>query len=199
MTRPTSDMVREAIFNILADRPEGRPIYDLFAGSGGLGLEALSRGGLFAVFVEKDRKNVGLIRRNLATLKMQGRGGVIAADAYKWAKTFTPDGDAPTLVLMDPPYRDFSDHPARIRELITALVEKMPRGSTIVVESDRDHEEEVLPDPEAWDIRRYGGTRVAIRDLEDDLDAPPDLDRTKGGMDGVATDEDGSTARPEGS
>src|SRR4051795_13040025 len=106
-TRPTSDMVREAIFNILADLPEGRPIYDLFAGTGALGLEALSRGGEHAVFVEKDRKNAALIRRNLATLKLEGRGGVLTADAYKWAKTFTPDIDEPTLVLMDPPYRDF--------------------------------------------------------------------------------------------
>jgi 16S rRNA (guanine966-N2)-methyltransferase len=176
--RPTSDMVREAIFNILADVPEGRPVYDLFAGTGALGLEALSRGGAYAVFVEKDRKNAALIRRNLATLKLQGRGGVLAADAYKWAKTFTPDVDEPTLVLMDPPYRDFTDHPQRIRDLIVALIERMPRGSTLVVESDRDHEAEILPDPEAWDIRRYGGTQVAIRDLvadePDGADAVPD-------------------------
>ncbi len=166
-TRPTSDMVREAIFNILSDRPEGRPVYDLFGGTGALGLEALSRGGEFALFVEKDRKNVGLIRRNLAKLRFEGRGGVVAADAYRWAKTFQPENDQPALVLMDPPYRDYADHPDRLRELIATLVERLPRGSTIVVESDRDHEEEVLPDPDSWDIRKYGGTRVAILDLDD--------------------------------
>lgn len=177
VTRPTSDMVREAIFNILSDRPEGRSVYDLFAGTGALGLEALSRGGAVALFVEKDRKNVGLIRRNLATLRFEGRGGVLAADAYRWAKSFQPESDEPALVLMDPPYRDYSDHPGRIRELIVTLIERLPKGSTIVVESDRGHEEEALPDIDMWDLRRYGSTRVAIRDLdefEDVADGAPE-------------------------
>ena len=166
-TRPTSDMVRESIYNILGERPEGREVYDLFAGAGGLGLEALSRGATHAVFVERDRRNAALIKRNVGTLRFEGRAGVIVADAYRWARTFSLTDGEPVLVLIDPPYRDFEEQPARVLELVRSLVDRLPAGSTIVVESDRDHRDDVLPDPELWDIRRYGGTQVAIRDLPD--------------------------------
>ena len=165
VTRPTSDLVREAIFNILADRVEGLVVYDLFAGSGALGFEALSRGASFCVFVEKDRKNLALIRRNIATLKFEGRCAIVGADAYRWAATFQPEGDEPAVVLIDPPYRDYDQKPARVRETIVALIERLPAGSILVVESERDHEENVLGDPEAWDVRRYGRTEVAIREI----------------------------------
>src|SRR5690606_10626649 len=73
-TRPTSDLVREAIFNILGPEVEGRPVVDLFAGTGALGLEALSRGATSATFVEKRGQNAALIRRNLASLRFEGLG-----------------------------------------------------------------------------------------------------------------------------
>jgi 16S rRNA (guanine966-N2)-methyltransferase len=167
-TRPTSEMVREAIFNILADRPEDRTVYDLFAGSGALGLESLSRGSNFAIFIEKDRRNHALIKRNIATLKYEGRGSIIVTDAYRWVETYAPENAEPVLVLIDPPYVDFKEKPAKIRAMISTLVEKLPKGSTIVVESERDPESEALPDPELWDVRRYGRTQTAFRDLDDD-------------------------------
>src|SRR4051812_32749637 len=82
-TRPTSDLVRESIFNILGDLVEDRIVIDLFAGTGALGLEALSRGGRRAIFVEQNRDNVALIRRNLATLRYEDRARVFNADAYR--------------------------------------------------------------------------------------------------------------------
>ncbi len=165
-TRPTSDMVRESIFNILAGRVEDRQVYDLFAGTGALGLEAVSRGASHAVFVERDRKNVALIRKNISILRFEGRGAVVLADAFRWAKTFATDDPTPILMLIDPPYREFQEKPERIFEMLDTLVGKLPDGSTVVVESDRDHGEGILPEPESWDIRRYGGTQVAIRDIE---------------------------------
>lgn len=167
LTRPTSDMVRESIFNILGDRAEGRVVYDLFAGSGALGLEALSRGAEHAVFVEKDRRNFRLIRGNLATLRFEGRGAVVAADAYRWVHAFEADGDAPVLVLIDPPYRDYQDRPEKVRALIATLVERLPASSTIVVEAGRDHHASVLPDIERWDVRKYSRTQIAVRDLDE--------------------------------
>ena len=165
VTRPTSDFVRESLFNILTDRVEGRYVYDLFAGTGALGFEALSRGATYAIFIEKDRRNVGLIRKNLAVLRFEGRCTVLPTDAYRWAATFEPEGSEPVLVMIDPPYRDFDQKTARIRELIATLTERLPEGSTIVVESDRDREEDVLGDREPWDVRRYGRTELAIRDV----------------------------------
>ena len=88
--RPTSDMVRESLFNIVGGLMPGRLAIDLFAGTGALGLEALSRGAARAIFVEKDRESVGLIHRNIATLRYQDRTQVKLADAYRWVRGFQP-------------------------------------------------------------------------------------------------------------
>ena len=165
-TRPTSDLVRESIFNILSDRVEGRVVFDLFAGTGALGLEAISRGAAFALFVEKDRRNAALIRRNVATLRFEGQAGVLVGDAYKWVRAFEPESTEPAVVFLDPPYRDYQDRPDRMREVLETLMGRLPAGSTVVIESDRRQEESIVPDPDLWDFRRYGGTQVAIRDLE---------------------------------
>jgi 16S rRNA (guanine966-N2)-methyltransferase len=165
-TRPTSDFVRESIFNILGELVEGRLILDLFAGTGALGLEALSRGADRAIFIERNRENVALIKRNVATLRYEDRTSVVAGNAYAWAKGFVPEPGLPVVVFIDPPYADYEDHPERVNRLIAGLLDKLPAGSTISAESSRKLEEEVLPDPDAWDIRRYGGTQVAIRTLD---------------------------------
>jgi 16S rRNA (guanine966-N2)-methyltransferase len=166
-TRPTSDMVREAIFNILREEVEGRLAVDLFAGTGALGLEALSRGAARAIFIERDRENVALIRRNLATLRYEDRGTVVPTDAYRWAKAFEPQEGESIVVFLDPPYRDFEARAGRVRDLLSALLAKLPAGSIVAVEAGRRVAADVLPDPDAWDLRRYGGTQVALRTKED--------------------------------
>lgn len=162
-TRPTSDLVRESIFNILGASVEGRVVVDLFAGTGALGLEALSRGAERAIFVEQNRDNVGLIHRNLATLRFEGSGAVRLTDAYRWARAFQAVDDAPMAVFVDPPYREYDDRPEKVNQMLRQLVEKLPEGSIVVVESSRSLDAEVLPDLAAWDVRRYGGTQVAVR------------------------------------
>src|SRR5437016_5768346 len=98
-TRPTSDLVRESLFNILGATVAGRLVVDLFAGTGALGLEALSRGAARALFVEHHRDNVALIHRNLAMLRYEDRARVRAADAYRWARTLPALGDEPVVVF----------------------------------------------------------------------------------------------------
>ncbi len=90
VTRPTSDLVRESMFNILGESVEGLLVIDLFGGTGALGLEALSRGAGRAIFVERNRENAALIRRNIATLRYEDRSQVVLADAYRWAKVVRP-------------------------------------------------------------------------------------------------------------
>ena len=148
-TRPTSDLVRESIFNILADLPEGRPVYDLFAGTGALGLEALSRGG----HVRPVRREGPQERGPDPTQPRRPSSSKVAAACSSptliaGSQNFTPESDEPALVLIDPPYRDYEDKPERMKELIAALVDRMPNGTTIVVESDRNHEASALPEPE---------------------------------------------------
>jgi 16S rRNA (guanine966-N2)-methyltransferase len=173
-TRPTSDLVRESIFNILGASVEGRVAVDLFAGTGALGLEALSRGAERAVFVEQNRDNVALIHRNLATLRFEDRGTVRLADAYRWARGYEPVDDAPLAVFVDPPYREYDDRPAKVNQMLRSLVEKLPEGSIIAVESSRSLGEDVLPEVDAWDVRRYGGTQVAIRTVARATPGPGD-------------------------
>ena len=165
VTRPTSDFVRESIFNILGDSVEGLVVLDLFAGTGALGLEALSRGAERAIFIERNRENAALIRRNIATLRYEDRAQVVVADAYRWAKTFVSTDDQPVVVFIDPPYADYEDHPGRVEKLLGGLVASLPDGSILSSESSKRLDVEILPDLERWDVRRYGGTQVAIRTL----------------------------------
>jgi 16S rRNA (guanine966-N2)-methyltransferase len=164
-TRPTSDLVRESLFNILGEGVIGLVVVDLFAGTGALGLEALSRGAARAIFVEQNRENVGLIRRNLATLRYEDRAIVLATDVFRWARAFDPIDDEPMVVFLDPPYREYENHPRRVIELLEGLIRKLPAGSILALEASRSIDVPDLPDPTAWDIRRYGGTRIAIRTL----------------------------------
>ncbi len=162
-TRPTSDLVRESLFNILGDLVVDRVVVDLFAGTGALGLEALSRGARQAIFLERDRENVSLIRRNIATLRYQDRTQVRHADAYRWAKSFQPLDDRPLVVFLDPPYREYEIHARYLNQMLARIVEKLPPGSVVALESGRVLDEGILPEFESWDIRRYGSTQVALR------------------------------------
>ena len=151
-TRPTSDRVREALFQVL-EPVAGARVLDLYAGSGALGIEALSRGAAEAVFVERDRRAAELIARNLEAV------GVAARVEQRDAFAFLEDRRAGRfdLVLIDPPY-DFAP------TLGDALTERLPRvvtqDSRIVTESDKRAPLELgLP---LADERTYGSTRIAI-------------------------------------
>jgi 16S rRNA (guanine966-N2)-methyltransferase len=190
-TRPTSDLVRESIFNILRDAVVGRVVVDLFAGTGALGLEALSRGAARAVFVEQNRENVALIYRNVATLRFEDRARIQATDAYRWARSFTPADDEPMVVLLDPPYREYEIRWKKVNQLLALLLQKLPAGSVIALESGRALSDRVLPGFDAWDVRRYGGTQVAVRVVGDGGGEPGGSDDLRNNQDtgGTADDE----------
>jgi 16S rRNA (guanine966-N2)-methyltransferase len=150
-TRPTADRVREALFSILGDVGGARAL-DLFAGSGALGIEALSRGAAAATFVERDARAVAAIRANLAAL---GATAVVAqrdALAFLRAERGTYD-----LVLVDPPYDCAARLAAPLAELLPPLLSEDAR---IVTESDKRTPLE-LPLP-ALRARTYGDTRLLV-------------------------------------
>jgi 16S rRNA (guanine966-N2)-methyltransferase len=191
-TRPTSDLVRESLFNILGALVEGRLVIDLFAGTGALGLEALSRGAARAVFVERNRENIALIRRNVAKLRFEDRARVLAADAYRWARSFQPVDGEPVVVFLDPPYREFEDRSRKRGQLLVDLLAALPPGSIVAVESRRTLGGDVLPDAEAWDVRRYGGTQVAIRTVSwPEQTRPPSTPATATLQEGESSDAPG--------
>ncbi len=102
--RPTSDMVKEALFNALALRLADARVLDLFAGTGGLGIEALSRGAAEAVFVEKDARRAAVIRENLAAARLAGRGAVHRANALSEISALAGAGRRFDVIVLDPPY-----------------------------------------------------------------------------------------------
>ena len=160
-TRPTTDRVRESLFNIVTARLDltGLSVLDLYAGSGGLGLEALSRGASSALFVESDRRAATVLERNIATIGLPGatlrRGQVAAVLA---AGTAAPVD----LVLADPPYEvDGSE----VEMLLTALsVNGWVRdGSVAVVERAAGGPPLHWPDGwDCWQPRIYGDTRLEL-------------------------------------
>ena len=156
--RPTADRVREALFSSLAPVVPGARVLDLFAGSGALGIEALSRGAARATLVERDRRAAAVAERNLARTGLADRGWLVRADAGVFAGR--PEGGPFDLVLADPPY---GDPLPGVYELLGRLhaAGALSPGAVIVVERDRrdpDLEAE-RPSFLALDRRRsYGDT-----------------------------------------
>ena len=153
-TRPTSDRVREALFSILGDIT-GAQVLDLFAGSGALAIEALSRGAAQATLVDSSAAAVTAIRRNLERLGAEAAVHRTGALAYlQRARGSTPQYD---LVFLDPPYRQAS---ALSERLSAALVPVLAPQARVVAESDR--RDPLKLDLELLDERRYGDTVIHI-------------------------------------
>ncbi len=181
-TRPTSDFVRESIFNILGESVADRPVLDLFAGTGALGFEALSRGARHATFVECDRDQAAQIRRNLTVLKFADVGTVAPLDTYRFLRAYRPADESPILAFVDPPYAEYRNHTDRFRKGLTLLLGRAPAGSIVVVEGPDRFPPDALPDPDGWETYRYGSTVVAFRtvaeppSVSDSGDEPTDSD-----------------------
>jgi 16S rRNA (guanine966-N2)-methyltransferase len=149
-TRPTGDRVREAAFNLIGP-VDGASVLDLYAGSGALGIEALSRGAEAAVFVESDSAACRAIDRNLEKLRLTG-ARVVCRDVLRFLPTERRQYD---LVLLDPPY-EMTDYSVLARYLPAVLAE----NGLLVLESDARHEPE-LP-LELRTSRRYGSARLTL-------------------------------------
>jgi 16S rRNA (guanine966-N2)-methyltransferase len=154
-TRPTSDRVREALFSILGETVVGARVLDLFAGSGALGIEALSRGASEVDLVDSSAAAVAAIRRNLDALSAEAV--VRRQDALAFLGRARRDARQYDLVFLDPPYRRAS---ALGRELSAALAPVLAPDARVVAESDRRAPLEL--DLELLDERRYGDTLIRI-------------------------------------
>ena len=154
-TRPTSDRVREALFSVLGTSVQGARVLDLFAGSGALGIEALSRGAASAVFVDRAPRAISAVRANLAALGIDA--DVRRIEARAWLRTASGRSEAYDLVFLDPPYRRAA---GLGQELSDALPAVLAPGARVVSESDRREPLE-LAFPLA-DERRYGDTLIRI-------------------------------------
>jgi 16S rRNA (guanine966-N2)-methyltransferase len=153
-TRPTSDRVRENVFNLVGP-VDGATVLDLYAGSGAMGLEALSRGAARAVFVERDGDAVRAIERNLDKLRLQGT--IVRQDALAVLAAEAAASRKYDLVLVDPPYDMYSDLQPKLAHYLAAV---LADEGLLVVETDARMRPE-LPLAERTS-RRYGQTRVTV-------------------------------------
>lgn len=156
--RPALDKVKEAIFNILFN-VEGMRVFDLFAGSGSIGIEALSRGAASAVFVEEWGEAIATIERNLRHCRLEGRANVIKCPVESAIKRLCRKDAQFDLVFVDPPYlKGFVNPTLNLLSRSTILAD----GATIVVEHHPKEPLLVPPGLSLTDCRKYGQTRVSF-------------------------------------
>ncbi len=154
--------VREATFNLVGPAVRGMHAVDLFAGTGALALEAISRGATEATMVERHFPTVRCIEQNIALLSIEAKTTVIAADTFIWAQQLPDLGPAPWLVLCSPPYSFYEERFSDMLGLIQTFLDRSPPDSILVVESDHRLDVECLPQPELWDIRSYPPAVIAV-------------------------------------
>ena len=160
LMRPTGAKVREAIFNILGDAVADARVLDLFAGTGALGIEALSRGAKEAVFVEDHPESLRVLGRNLAHLDLEAQTRVLPVAAPGALKKLTARGEKFDLAFLDPPYGG-GKAAAALQALAAAGL--MAPGAWVVAEHGRrDHLPEAAGGFQRRELRRYGDTQVAF-------------------------------------
>ena len=159
--RPTQDRVREAVFNIIQFEVAGSDFLDLFAGSGAVGLEALSRGAKSATFVESDRRHLAVLRENLDSCRVQSTAAeVVGSDAYRWLSSYSGPGFS--IGFADPPYALGEEK--GYASVLATLAERgviRPEG-LFIAEMTAVQKAEETPGWELVRDRVYGKTRICM-------------------------------------
>jgi 16S rRNA (guanine(966)-N(2))-methyltransferase RsmD len=159
--RPTPDMVRQALFSILGDAVPDRPFFDVFAGTGVVGLEAISRGASEVTFVERDFRRLAEIEEHLRQFGVADRAQMARTDVYRWAERWLPP-DEPVNVFLSPPFADYERRPEDLMAVAAGMQERTHPGSVVVLQADREVPFNGLPDAEHWEERRYGRNQLLI-------------------------------------
>jgi 16S rRNA (guanine966-N2)-methyltransferase len=171
-TRPITDRAKQSLFDILAPRVEGADVYDLFAGTGSMGLESLSRGAAKATFFERDKSALIRLRKNLASLREQAT--VIDKDVFRWFPPPPPQGDVGEsakkvlitqqldMIFLDPPYTFVREKAAELRSLTHSLaVYYLNTDGILIFRHDRSDTLD-LPGLTVIDQRTYGSMAIDI-------------------------------------
>jgi 16S rRNA (guanine966-N2)-methyltransferase len=161
--RPTPQMVREALFSILGNAVPGRVFYDIFAGTGVNGLEAVSRGASGTRAIEKDGRLAAEIQRYAAEFHVTDKLHVLKADVYRWGERWIPPGQEPVNLFLSPPFPDLSERGDEFLALVNQLLDKAPTESVLVIQAEDGFPLDRLPDLPAWDVRKYGRNLLLFR------------------------------------
>ncbi|MGB7343488.1 MAG: RsmD family RNA methyltransferase [Pirellulaceae bacterium] len=162
-TRPMKDNIRENLFNILGRAMKGAIAFDMFAGTAALAFESISRGASKAIAIEQSRLAIGYIQKTIESLPIDGRLKVLQGDAFRIGTDLLgpPDDDVAWIVFLCPPYVLWEEQTEQLNSLIRSFMRHAPPGSILVAETEKVFDHEKLP-PGEWDLREYGGTRLAF-------------------------------------
>jgi 16S rRNA (guanine966-N2)-methyltransferase len=161
-TRPMKERVREAVFNLVGPAVKGKTAIDLFAGTGALGLEAISRGAGRAVFIERHYPTLQLIRRNVEALGVTPQCELVFSNTFAWARQPTGLGSLPWVVFCSPPFDFYVQRSDEMLLLIGNLMAAAPSESIFVVEADARFDFARLPQADQWDVRTYPPAVIGI-------------------------------------
>lgn len=169
-TRPMKQRVREAVFNLVGDRVVGTHVLDLFAGTGALAWEALSRGAVRATLIERHFPTVRLLRQNAEALGVSDRVSIVAGDAFVWAPRVAAESPLcgavpPWLLFCAPPYNLYVNQAPALVALLSALASRAPNQSVLLVEADERFDTTMLPAACLWDIRGYPPAVIAVGEV----------------------------------
>ena len=154
--RPTQGIVKEAIFNIVAPYIEGARTIDLFAGSGAIGIEALSRGAAHVTFVDREERGLAILRQNLDALGFKQRARVVRADVGRWIEASPDELATADVVFLDPPYGD------EVFDRALNAIDRSASKATVVAEYSRRQRLPALSRLRTLRERRYGDTMLAV-------------------------------------
>lgn len=178
--RPTPQMVREALFSILGNAIPDRLFVDVFAGTGVVGLEALSRGAKATHFVERDVRLAGAIEKHLRQFDLVRQARVYRTDSYRWIAAWQPPTE-PVNVFLSPPFADLHEHTDLLLQALTRLQAVVAPDSVIVLQSERGAPLEQHSEMLEWEQRFYGRNVLMIWQKEESgvrKQAPGDTSRT---------------------
>lgn len=159
--RPTPQRVREALFNILGNAVPDRPFFDVFAGTGVVGLEALSRGASSVTLIEQDFRQAQEIRDHIATFRVGEEAEVLPFDAYRWAHKWQAPA-TPVNIYISPPFPHIQNQSADLLQMFTVLQEKVQADSVIVLQSEHASKLDGHEALKSWEKRRYGRNHLMI-------------------------------------
>ena len=154
--RPTQGMVKEAIFNLVGPAIADALVLDLFAGSGALGIEALSRGAASVTFVDREPRGLAILRQNLDALDLKVRARVVRGDVVRWLESSPVEIQRAGYVFMDPPYDDV------VLDRALQVIDREVSDAKVVVEHSRRQELPMLARLHIDRQRRYGDTMVTV-------------------------------------
>lgn len=173
LMRPTPQRVREALFSILGVSLNGIAFFDVFAGTGVNGFEAISRGASKTTFIERDFHLAQAIERYIKKFNVGHLGHVICTDAYRWAARWIPIKES-SIIFISPPFIDFKNQLDELFSMVRSFQEKVKPGSVVVVQTESEIPIGDLPDAEGsgWDKRVYGRNELQFW-VKNDPNATP--------------------------